>query len=86
MIKQQKIIDKNKIIKELMKWNQQFIEDKIDLSPKECGKMINNIFADYDIFDIIKKITRDKGINKEKIRLAEDQYIETAGPGKRSVR
>jgi len=40
--------------------------------------MINKIFTEYEIFDIVKKIAQDKGIYKEEIKLAADQYIETA--------
>lgn len=78
MIKQQKIIDKNKIFEKLMEWMQQFVADKIGLDAKECKMLINTIFADYDIFDIVKKIAREKGEKGETIRLAQDQYIETA--------
>ena len=78
MIKQQKIIDKNKILEKLLEWNKQFTGEKINMGKKECKNIINDIFAVYDIFDVVKKIAKEKGINKKKIRLAPDQYIETA--------
>lgn len=78
MIKQQKIIDKNKISEKLAEWNRQFVGDKIAMNGKEILMLINSIFLEYKIFDIVKKIARDKGIHKEKIRLAPDQYIETS--------
>lgn len=78
MIKQQKIIDKNKIFEKLLEWMQQFSGDKIGMDGKSCMKLINNIFSEYKIFDIVKKIARDKGLDQEQIRLAPDQYIETA--------
>lgn len=78
MIKQQKIIDKNKILEKLLKWMTQFSAEKIGMDGKDCVKLINNVFLEYKIFDVVKNIARDKGIDKIQIRLAPDQYIETA--------
>ncbi len=78
IIKQEKIIDKNIIFEKLTQWNKQFIFKKIGLNKKECRDIINNVFLEYDVFKIVKSIANEKGINAEQIRLAPDQYIETA--------
>jgi phage/plasmid-associated DNA primase len=78
MIKQQKIIDKNKIFKKIWEWNRQFKVRKADVSKKEIWNLINNLFSDYEIFAIIKKIAKSMGNDETQILLAPDQYIETA--------
>jgi len=78
IIKQQKIIDKNKILEKLLEWMTQFSAEKIGMDDKDCVKLINNIFLKYDIFDVVKNIARNKGVDKIQIRLAADQYIETS--------
>ena len=78
MIKQQKIIDKNEIFKKIWAWNKQFKARKADVSKKVILDLINNLFLDYDIFDTVKSIAQKLGDDNTQIRLARDQYIETA--------
>ena len=78
MIKQMRIIDQNKIFKKLRDWNRQFKRAKIDLSAKDIWKLIKNIFTDYETFDIVKEIAKEKGNENKEIRLAPGQHIEVA--------
>jgi len=78
MVKQENIIDKNKIFKKLWDWNGQFKARKAELDKKTIWQLIHNIFEDYEIFDIVKEIAKHMGINQQQIRLAPDQTVETA--------
>ena len=78
VVKQLHIIDKNKILEKLLEWNKQFIFKKVGQSKKSYYDIINGVFSEYDIFVIVKSIANEMGINKEQIKLAPDQYIETA--------
>ena len=78
MIKQQKVIDKNKIFEKISDWNRQFKLRKADVSKKTIWDLINNLFLDYETFDVVKSIAQNLGRDEIQIRLARDQYVETA--------